>query len=159
MITSQPKSGKIIQVEVPTHVAGVLDFSNGAVGTIITSFDVWKASLPRIEIYGSEASLSVPDPNTYGGPVQIFRPGQKEWEELPLQFGHDQNSRSLGVADMASAIRSGRLHRASGEMCYHVLDIMHAFHDASLQNHHVLMESSCERPAALPLGLPDNQMD
>jgi len=159
MITSQPKAGKIIQVEVPTHVAGVLDFAGGAVGTIITSFDVWKASLPRIEIYGSEGSLSVPDPNTFGGPVRIFRPGQSDWEDVPLAFGHAQNSRSLGVADMASAIRNNRPHRASGELCYHVLDIMHAFHDASQQDRHVALTSTCDRPAALPLGLADHQFD
>jgi predicted dehydrogenase len=52
-ITSQPLKGTVIQVEVATHVAGVIDFENGAVGTIVTSFDVWAANLPRIEIYGS----------------------------------------------------------------------------------------------------------
>ena len=70
-ITSQPKFGTKIEVEVPTHIAGVLDFANGAVGTIITSFDVWGGQLPRIEIYGTEGTLSVPDPNTFGGPIRI----------------------------------------------------------------------------------------
>ena len=81
IITSQPKYGKRIKVEAPTHVAGVMDFANGAVGTIITTFDVWAANLPRIEIYGTEGSLVVPDPNTFGGAVMVRRAGAQEWSE------------------------------------------------------------------------------
>ena len=65
IVTSTPKYGEKITVEVPTHVAGIMDFESGAVGTIITSFDVWNSQLPRIEIYGTEGPLSVPDPNTF----------------------------------------------------------------------------------------------
>ena len=71
----------------------MLDFANGAVGTIVTSFDVWAANLPRIEIYGTAGSLSVPDPNTFGGPVRIRRAGDKEWREVPLTHGLAENSR------------------------------------------------------------------
>ncbi|MCC6445275.1 MAG: Gfo/Idh/MocA family oxidoreductase, partial [Armatimonadetes bacterium] len=130
-ITSQPKSGQKIQVEVPTHIAGVMDFAGGAVGTIITSFDVWAASVPCIEIYGSAGTLAVPDPNGFGGPVRLRRPDDKEWQETPLTHRYGGQSRGIGVADMAYALRSGRPHRASGELAYHVLDTMHAFHDAS----------------------------
>lgn len=158
-ITSQPKHGTTIKVDVPTHVAGVLDFASGAVGTIITSFDVWAAELPRIEIYGSEGTLSVPDPNTFGGPVHIRRAGAGQWSEVPLTHGYSENSRSVGLADMACGIRSGRPHRASAELTYHVLDIMHAFHDASREGRHIELASTCSRPAALPMGLPAYQLD
>jgi predicted dehydrogenase len=158
-ITSEPKHGTVIHVEVPTHVAGTVDFANGAVGTIITSFDVWGAQLPRIEIYGSEGSLSVPDPNTFDGPVRILRAGSREWSEVPLAYGYSDNSRGLGLADMAAALRSRRRHRASGELTYHVLDLMHAFHDASREGRHVEVASTCERPALLPLGLRDGLVD
>lgn len=57
--------GPMFDVEIPTHISGVMDFTSGAVGTIITSFDVWSHSLPRIEIYGPEGPMSVPDPNTF----------------------------------------------------------------------------------------------
>jgi predicted dehydrogenase len=158
-ITSQPKNGTKIKVDVPTHVAGVLDFTDGAVGTIITSFDVWAANLPRIEIYGTEGSLSVPDPNSFGGPVKMRKPGDKEWVEVPLTHSYATNSRGLGVADMASAIASRRAHRANGKMAFHVLDIMHSFHDASAKDRHVKVKSTCERPAALPVGLAPGQVD
>lgn len=151
-ITSQPKAGKLIDVEVPTHVAGILDFENGAVASIITSFDVWNANLPRIEIYGSEGSLMVPDPNTFGGPVSFRMHGQDEWKEIPLVYGYGENSRGLGVADMAHALVNGGKHRANGDVAYHVLDIMQGFHDASNEGKHYELKSQCERPAAFALG-------
>lgn len=159
LITSQPKNGTKIQVDVPTHVAGILDFANGAVGTIITSFDVWAAKLPCIEIYGTEGSLSVPDPNGFGGPVRIRRARDEDWSEVELTHIYAENSRGIGVADMAYALQSGRKHRANGDMAYHVLDIMHAFHDASEQSKHIELESTCERPAALPVGLEEGKLD
>jgi predicted dehydrogenase len=158
-ITSQPKYGTKIEVKTPTHIAGVLDFASGAIGTIITSFDVWGHHAPIIEIYGSEGTLSVPDPNTFGGVVRVRKAREQEWVEVPLTHGYTQNSRGLGVADMAYAIRSGRQHRANGELAYHVLDIMHAIHDASREGRHVELTSTCERPAPLPVGLREGTLD
>ncbi len=65
-ITSKPLYGTVIDVETPTHIASTLQFASGAIGTIITSFDVWASQLPRIEVYGTEGSLAVPDPNGFG---------------------------------------------------------------------------------------------
>ncbi len=151
-ITSQPKLGQTIRVEVPTHVAGLLEFRSGAIGTIITTFDVWAAQLPRIEVYGSEGTLSVPDPNTFGGPVHIRTGTDREWREVPLTHGHTEQSRGIGLADMALAIQTGRPHRASGELAYHVLDLMQAFHESSEEGRFVEIESTCERPAPLEPG-------
>lgn len=157
-ITSQPKYGEKIQVNTATHVTGILDFSNGAVGTIVTSFDVWAANLPRIEIYGSEGSLSVPDPNRFDGPVRLLRAGEKEWQDIPHTHSIEV-SRGIGVADMAYGLVYNRSHRASGELAHHVLDIMQAFEDASQQGQHQTLASQCERPAALPTGLALGQLD
>ncbi len=153
IITSQPKNGAHITVDVPTHVAGVLDFQNGAVGTIITSFDVWHAQLPRIEIYGTEGTISVPDPNSFGGPVYLRRSDAVQWSEIPLSHAYADNSRGLGVADMAYSMLNGGKHRACGELAYHVLEIMHGFHDASAQGKHYELKSTCDKPAALPAGI------
>ena len=158
-ITSEAKRGTVITVDVPTHVTGLMEFGNGAIGTIITSFDVWAAELPRIEVYGTRGSLQVPDPNGFGGPVRFRRPGMEQWQEIPLTHGYAENSRGIGVADMANALKSGRPHRASGELAFHVLDIMHAFHDASAAGKHISLESSCRRPAPLPLGLRHGTLD
>ncbi len=158
-VTSQPKHGTAIAVHTATHIAGVLDFHNGAVGTLITSFDVWGHHLPNLEIHGTAGSLSVPDPNNFGGTVRLRRADEREWQDVPLSFGYAENSRGVGVADMAYALRSGRAHRANGEMAYHVLDIMHAFHDASASGKHVELVSTCSRPQPLPQGLPANTLD
>jgi len=153
LITSQPLSGQTIIVETPTHIAGVMDFASGAVGTIITSFDVWAHNLPPIEVHGSEGSLSVPDPNMFDGTVKLYRDGK--WEEVSLTHGYAENSRGIGVADMAYAIQEGRPHRASGELTFHVLDAMHGFLDASQSGKHYLMESAGVRPEALPEKWPE----
>ncbi|MDQ0060898.1 Gfo/Idh/MocA family protein [Paenibacillus harenae] len=153
-ITSQPKYGQKVKVEVPTHIAGVMDFASGAIGTLLTSFDAKGGSqLPRIEVYGSQGTLQVPDPNNFGGPIYLSRAGQREWSEIPLAYGYAENARGVGAADMAKAILTGRMPRVSGELAYHVLEAMHGFHDASDQGVHYMMKSSCERPAPLPLGL------
>ncbi|MCL4544333.1 MAG: Gfo/Idh/MocA family oxidoreductase [Chloroflexi bacterium] len=159
IIGSEPLRGQKIPVNTPTHINGVLDFASGPIATIITSFDVWAAQLPRIEIYGSEATLSVPDPNTFGGPVRIRRAGEREWSELPLSHGYTQNWRGLGPADLATAAHSGRPHRANGDLAYHVLDVMQSILDASAAGHHIEMASTCERPAPLPSSLTEGQLD
>jgi predicted dehydrogenase len=158
-IGSQPFAGKVIDVEVPTHYAGVMDFADGAVGTIVMSFDVFGGhNLPRLEIYGTEGSLSVPDPNTFQGPVRLRRKGEKEWTEVPLTHS-DKVGRGIGVADMAAAITKKRPQRASGELAYHVLEVMCSFEEASRTGRHVTVKTSCDRPAALPVGLQPGEID
>lgn len=122
-ITSQPKSGKVVQVETPTHVVGVLEFAQGAIGQITTSFDVWGSTEPTIVIYGSEGTLLVPDPNGFGGDVKLSRRGGP-FEVVEPRFGHGENERGIGVLDIALAIKNDRPHRANGELAAHVLDIM-----------------------------------
>jgi predicted dehydrogenase len=158
MITSQPLYGTMMKVEVPTLVAGVMDFANGAVGSILMSFDIWGHNLPRIEIYGTEGSMVVPDPNRFDGQVLVKRAGAKEWSDIPLTHS-DTVSRGIGVADLAYAIRGGRKVRPSGELAYHVLDVMCSFDEASKAGHHVQIRSSVDRPNPLPLNLMAGTLD
>lgn len=131
IITSQPKYSEIIQVEVPTYITGILEFDNGAVGTLFTTFDVYNKGQARLEIYGSEGTLLVPDPNTFGGPIYLLRPEEKDYKELPLMFDYADNSRGLGLADMAKAIETGRVPRAGYAQTLHVLEAMTAFETSS----------------------------
>ncbi|MBT3194503.1 MAG: Gfo/Idh/MocA family oxidoreductase [Verrucomicrobia bacterium] len=158
-ITSAKKYGNKVDVDVPTHVTGIMDFASGAIGTITTSFDVWGSDTPCIEIFGTEGSLSVPDPNTFGGVPRVKRMGADAWSDLPLTHGYAENARGIGPADMAAAIENDRPHRANGELAYHVLDIMHAVHDSSDQGQRIELESTCERPAPLPAGLLKGMLD
>jgi predicted dehydrogenase len=147
-ITSDPLYGTVIDVEIPTHVTGILEFTSGVIGSITASFDVWSHGMPPMEIYGSEGTLQVPDPNTFGGPVKVKRFRAEDWSEIPLMSEFTVNSRGLGITDMAEAIAGGRPHRASGGLACHVLEIMHGIHDASASKSYYHLKSSCERPAA-----------
>ncbi|MGY0691435.1 Gfo/Idh/MocA family protein [Virgibacillus sp. FSP13] len=158
-ITSEPKFGEKIQVNTPTQINGVLDFESGAVASIITSFDTWHHHLPNIEIHGTEGSLVVPDPNTFGGPVFVRRHDQSEWYEVPLTHSFSDNSRGLGVADMAYSILKDQTPRANGTLAFHVLDVMHGFHDASDSNRHYEPVSTCEQPEPLPNGLIHDRLE
>jgi predicted dehydrogenase len=157
-ITSQPLAGGTIEVEVATHVAGTLRFVSGAVVTVAMSFDVPQHRHAPIELYGTEATLLVPDPNRFGGPIETGR--NKTWSERPVEHPYsDGNYRIIGVADLAHAIRSDRPHRASGELAYHVLEVMEAFQASSDQGRHVTIESRPERPAMVPTDLARGELD
>lgn len=157
-IGSQPLAGQTIQVEVETHVAGTMRFVSGAVVTIAMSFDVPVHRHAPIELYGTEATLLVPDPNRFGGAIEIGR--NKSWSERPTEHRYaDGNYRIIGVADLAHAIRSGRPHRASGELAYHVLEVMEAFEKSSKTREHIAIESRPERPAMLPTELAPGELD
>jgi predicted dehydrogenase len=158
LITSQPLSGTKVTVEVPTHYSGVIDFASGAVGTIVMSFDVWGHHLPRVEIHGTEGSLSVPDPNRFDGPVRLRKARESEWIEVPLTHSAEVG-RGIGVADLAYSIVSGRPHRANSDLAYHVLDAMCSFDEAGKSRRSLDLASTCARPDALPLGLPPGQLD
>ncbi|KAA0212778.1 MAG: gfo/Idh/MocA family oxidoreductase [Leptolyngbya sp. PLA3] len=125
-ITSQPRHGQKIDVEVATHCVGILEFASGASVSATLSFDVHRSRCSNIEIWGTGGALAVPDPNGFGGPVSIFKPGENDWSEAALVDAPSHNARGLGVEDMAGAIAEGRPHRASGALALHVLDVMTA---------------------------------
>jgi predicted dehydrogenase len=156
--TAETTKGQVLPVEVSTHLAGILDFECGAVITMVMSFDVQKHTHSNIEIYGTAGSIIVPDPNTFSGPVKIST-NRAEWTEAPLSHGYTDNMRSIGVADMARAIKAGDKNRSSGELAYHVLEIMHAFEKSSKASTHITIESKCDQPAAMPMGLQNGKLD
>jgi len=147
--TSEARNGERIPVDVSTHYAGTLEFTAGAVVTLLTTFDVWHSEYTRLEIFGSEGSLRAADPNGFGGQVFRLPPGGQTWEEQPLSHGRTENLRGLGLADMAHAIREGRPARCGGELALHVLDVMCAFDESSAEGRHVDLSSTCARPAPM----------
>lgn len=154
-ITSQPKYGQEIEVEVPTHVNGLIRFKNGAIGNIITSFDVWGSSLPRIEIYGKRGCMIVPDPNCFDGEVKVLQHFDGQFRSWPLQTPDSVNSRGIGLSDMADAILNGRAtHRACGDLALHVLEMMEKFHVSSAEGREIKLESACAQPDPMPLIAP-----
>ncbi|MCL2509272.1 MAG: Gfo/Idh/MocA family oxidoreductase [Oscillospiraceae bacterium] len=145
LITSEPLNGTVVSVDVPTYITGLLEFKSGAVGTIFTTFDVKYAQGARLEVYGSQGTLSVPDPNNFGGQVKLLRAEEKEYRDMPLCFGYPENSRALGLADMAKAMETGRKHRANSEQTLHVLEIMSAIETSGREGRFIEIESVFER--------------
>ncbi|MCC5960693.1 MAG: Gfo/Idh/MocA family oxidoreductase [Rhodobacteraceae bacterium] len=149
-ITSAPRSGEMIEVEVFTHVSGTLAFSSGAIVQITMSFDVAGHRHSPIEIYGTEGTLLVPDPNHFGGRIEAFAKNG-DWADVPIAMPYwDGNFRSLGLADMALAIRSDRAHRASGALALHALEVMEAVEQAAITRSRIDITTQPERPE--PLG-------
>jgi predicted dehydrogenase len=163
-VSSEPLNGSIINVEVPTTVNGVLSFANGASVTVTASWDVWQHRRVPFEIYGSEGSMLVPDPNFFGGEPMVTE-RDRDWMPLDISvhpFGKPNRHTSqgarvadyriVGLLDMAAAIRDNRPHRASGELAMHVLEVLDAFERSSTEGRHVMIETPCKRPEPLPLG-------
>lgn len=160
-ITSQPKHGQKIRVETPDHLCGTLEFEQGAVGTLITSFAIRQPVYEReapIVIYGTGGALKVPDPNTFDGPVRIRQEGDEEWRELPHAFPTGYG-RAVGLADLAHALRSGRPHRCSAEQAFAVLDAMQAFLDSSASGTAAVPAAPYQRPAPMPVDRPFGELD
>ena len=166
-VTSEPRRGQVIEVEVPTTVNGVLSFASGANVSLTASWDVWKHMRLPFEIYGSEGSMLVPDPNFFGDAPQITE-RDSDWQELDISahpFGIPNRTlrsglqvadyRIIGLLDMAAALHLGRPHRANGDLALHVLEVLDAFERSSVEGRHVMIETPCERPEPLPLGAGD----
>lgn len=147
-----PKTGDVIPVNTPTHFATSLQFKSGVIGSLQASFDVWETRERQtiLTIYGSEGTLHLPDPNTFGGPVTLVKADTRETEDLPLMHGYTENSRGIGVSDMARALRGGKEPaRASGEMAAHVVDIMVSSLEAADSGKVVELSTTMTRPAPL----------
>ena len=162
-IPTGARRGERIPVHVPTHVAGVLELESGVPVNLLMSWDIWSTHLPYIEVYGSDGSVSLPNPDEYGGLPQLRKagpaelrqppppPGSLPWATMPPAYG-SHVERGIGVADMAHAIRSGRPHRAGAELAYHVLEVLTALSISSREGRHVEIESRCDRPVPVEPG-------
>jgi predicted dehydrogenase len=147
--------GGTMKVESPTHVAGLLEHSNGAIAQVLISSDTYGTGLPHIEVYGTEGSLRCSDPNNFPGEILLRKPESRELMPLECLHGYNQDSRGVGVADMAAGIERNRPHRAAGEMAAHVVDIVNALHESSEQGRRVELTTTCAQPAPLGVGQAD----
>jgi predicted dehydrogenase len=159
-ILSQPLAGTIMGVEVPTHYSATVEFANGAIATLVMSFDASPGpSLPRISLHGSEGTLEVPDPNRFDGETTHWKLRAKKGRDVQHTHTIDRG-RGSGVADMAySILRPGRPHRVSGELALHVLEIMEAADRSGSTGRRVELATTCAKPAALPGSLAPDELD
>ncbi|WP_211217276.1 Gfo/Idh/MocA family protein [Aestuariimicrobium kwangyangense] len=147
-----PREGETIQVEVDTHVQALLRHANGALTTVITSFDMTASTLPHLEVHGEEGSLQVPDPNGFGGSPRLFTHPSTGWVEVADRAGFVDAGRGYGASDLVSAIEHGREPRQGADLGRHVFEVMDSILASAHADRVVTIQSSCERPAAVPLG-------
>ena len=159
VIHAKGRVGDVVKATTPTHVSSIIEYGSGASATLVTSFDVKASRYRNIEIYGTEATLSVPDPNTFGGPVQLRSIIAADWRDVPLKKPNIPQQRGIGLADMLSATEAGRPHRASSEMALHVLEQMTSILRSSDEGRRLDLTTTCERPAPLAGHLPANTFD
>ncbi|TDW65493.1 putative dehydrogenase [Curtobacterium sp. PhB25] len=151
-IATGPNAGTSIPVDIDTHVVAILEHENGVVSTVTVSFEVWATRAPLFEVYGTAGTLGVPDPNRFSDPVSIATSDDREWRELPVSAGYADAGRGYGLADLAHAIDTDRPHRASGDLAFHVLEVMEAVSAAARDHAVVDVHSRVDRPATVPAG-------
>lgn len=149
-IATGPRTDAPLDVEVDTHVTAILTHASGVVSTVTVSFEVWATRNALFEVYGTDGTLAVPDPNTFDGEASAFTREAGEWLALPESAGFEGAGRGAGLADLARAIAAGVPHRASGALALHVLEIM----EAVLTGGGATLTTTLERPAAVPLSPP-----
>ena len=154
LITAEPHVGEIIQVNTPTHYEAFVTLESGLRVSLLTSFDIYKSKQPKIEIYGTKGTLLVPDPNCFGGPIEFFDGEKQEWIELPLEFDYAENSRCLGLDDLAKALESGRRGRTTSRQTFHVLEAMCGIMKSAETGKPYTMTSRFEREAPMDPTLP-----
>jgi predicted dehydrogenase len=151
-IASGPRAGEVVPVEIETHVTGVIEHASGALSTITTSFDGVASTAAPIEIHGTEGSLTVPDPNGFGGDVRLRSLGS-EWDVVPPGFGYVDAGRGIGLLDFVGT-PAGATARASGAMGLHVLEIMTGLLRSAEEGRTIALTTAVERPPIVPLTPP-----
>ncbi len=151
-IATGPRAGERFAVNVDTHVTLLLRFASGVLASLLTTFDVQASDLPRFEVFGDRGTLSLPDPNTFAGPVRIRTSGDTTWREVPTLPGFVTNARGIGALDLVQAERTGRSPRASGALAAHALDVLEGGLSAMRTGQRVAIDSRPERPGPLSPG-------
>ncbi len=151
-IATGSQAGSAVPVNVDTHVSAILEHANGLTSTLTVSFEVWASHAPLFELYGTRGTIAVPDPNRFSDPVEVWTVDAPEWAQVPVSAGYADAGRGVGLADLAHAIETDRPHRASGELAFHVLEIMDAVLRAAHEHRVVELASTVERPEPVPFG-------
>ncbi len=159
-ISSEPRAGEQINVDVQTTYNAILEFEQGAQITFSSSWDVWSSENNLIEIHGTKKSMIVPNPNHFGGEVRVSD-GEHEQRFDPFQIlskaNHPDangvlksNYRGIGLADMAVAIAQGREHRCNADLALHVIDTLLCIEHSAASGELAKTTTTCSRPEALP---------
>ena len=154
MHPDNPLYKKEMLVETPNNFSGALEFKNGVLCSLLVSSEGINVT-NHFTIYGSTGTLTLNDPNEFGGPLYLQCKGENEARELPLTNAYTNNLRGLGAADLAYAIRNKRAPRCSLEMAYHTLEAAMGICSSGEENTTHIMQSTCGRPEPLEMGFTE----
>lgn len=166
-----PLKGQEVPVETPTHYSGTAELASGVIVSMNISFDIWHSNLPMFEIYGTDGTLEVPDPNMSGGRPRVYRKERtldvlyddsretKEKQdtsvELPELYPHiGDYTRGIGVLDLACAIDEKRKPRVNAEMACHVIEAITGMMESAQDKIVYEMKTTCEKPEPIKTGTP-----
>lgn len=166
-----PLKGQEVLVETPTHYSGTAELVSGVIVSMNISFDIWHSNLPMFEIYGTDGTLEVPDPNMSGGRPRVYRKEStldvlyddsretKEKQdtsvELPELYPHiGDYTRGIGVLDLACAIDEKRKPRVNAEMACHVIEAITGMMESAQDKKVYEMKTTCEKPEPIKTGTP-----
>ena len=141
VIGSGNRKNEEVEVDIPTTLVSQIEFESGALIDSFFSFDTWKHNKNHIELYGDKGSINIPDPNTFGGSIQICTEKNGKWKTIPtneknlgkININRSEktnenpgiaNYRGIGVSEMVDSIKHKKLNRCSGQLSLHVLDIL-----------------------------------
>ncbi|MBL8061875.1 MAG: Gfo/Idh/MocA family oxidoreductase [Anaerolineales bacterium] len=146
--------GEPFQVECENLMSGILQFECGTIGNIL--FDSNSIFIlpekPRLVLFGSMGIMYMADPNQFGGEVKVILKGNNEPFAMQQSHAFTDEFRGLGVADMAWAMRTGRKNRASKEMAYHALEVLHGIVKSSETRSNQVIQSTFEKTPPIPRG-------
>ena len=131
---------------------GVMDFASGAVGTLHFNSECIMNEQAHLILYGTQGIVFMGNPDHFGDEVKLLRKGQTEPVVIPANFGYSENSRGIGAAEMAWAIRRGRKHRASKEMALHALEILFGVEISGREGRFYEIQSTFEKTPPLKPG-------
>ncbi|MFI3214756.1 MAG: Gfo/Idh/MocA family oxidoreductase [Eubacteriales bacterium] len=172
MIYSEPLNGQEVTVDVTTHYTVALKMKSDVIVNMNLSFDIWHSSLPMLEIYGTEGTLVVPDPNMYGGTPKVFRREQildkmftdeerpiDETNIVPMEvpelYHHIKDySRGIGVLDLVKAVETEKYARTGPELICHITEAMEGIEQSVHTGEKYVMTTECMKPEPIQTGLP-----
>ena len=116
-----PLAGQEFPVEIPSTVSVLTQFEQGGQASSLYSTDSPLLRQGIVEITGTEGTLVIPDPNTFGGPITITRPlaemivppAPVVQEIVEVEQEGVLAGRGLGLLDMVRSSRAGRPHVAT----------------------------------------------
>jgi len=158
------KKGQEFKIEIPTSYMFNIEFVSSALIQGFLSFDVNNHGRNHMELYGSNGSIIVPDPNMFGGPVILSKELGSEWirhsvENKPLgktnilsqssrsnEAPQQSNYRGAGLSEMIDSIENKRIHRCNGELALHVMDLIELTMTSAIEIKELQLRTTCKRP-------------